>query len=118
MTQPANRPDSPGESEPDPAGDIEDSLEAQNEKLLKEIAALKQLIEAQQSRIAELERRLGLNSSNSSKPPSSDGPNKPARIRSLREPSGKPRGGQARHAGQTRRQAPPRHASTHTDPMA
>jgi transposase len=65
MTKPANRPDPPGEHE--------DFLVAQIEKLLAENAALKALIEGQQARIAELERRLGLNSSNSSKPPSSDG---------------------------------------------
>ena len=46
-----------------------------------------------QARIAELERRLGLNSSNSGKPPSSDGLRKPVRVSSLREPSGKKTGG-------------------------
>lgn len=41
-----------------------------------------------QSRIAELERRLGLDSSNSGKLPSSDGlKKKPSRVRSLRERS-------------------------------
>jgi transposase len=96
MTQPANRPD--------PPGDHEDFLVAQIEKLLGENAALKALIEGQQARIAELERRLGLNSSNSSKPPSSDGPKRPARTSSLRQPSGKPRGGQKGHPGETLRQ--------------
>ena len=33
------------------------------------------------ARVAELERRLGLNSSNSGKPPSSDGLKKPPRLR-------------------------------------
>jgi hypothetical protein len=47
------------------------------------------LLLAQEARIAELERRLGLNSSNSGKPPSSDGLNKPPRTSSLRQPSGK-----------------------------
>ena len=46
-----------------------------------------------QARIADLERRLGLNSSNSDKPPSSDGLKKPARVSSLREASGKKTGG-------------------------
>jgi transposase len=62
-----------------------------------EIAALK-------ARIAELERRLGLNSSNSSKPPSSDGLKKPTRVRSLREKSGRKPGGQKGHEGETLRQ--------------
>ena len=59
----------------------------------EELAALTQAqaaeIAALKARIAELERRLGLNSSNSSKPPSSDGLKKPARVSSLRESSGK-----------------------------
>ena len=42
------------------------------------------LLLAQEARIAELERRLGLNSSNSGKPPSSDGLKKPPRVSSLR----------------------------------
>ena len=50
------------------------------------------LLLAQEARIAELERRLGLNSSNSGKPPSSDGLKKPPRVSSLREPSGKKTG--------------------------
>jgi transposase len=67
------------------------------EVLRAENAALK-------ARISELERRLGLNSSNSGKPPSSDGLRKPARVSSLRERSGKKPGGQKGHKGETLQQ--------------
>lgn len=55
------------------------------------------------ARVAELERRLGLNSRNSSKPPSSDGLAKPP-PRSLRKGSGRRPGKQPGSDGQTLRQ--------------
>ena len=74
------------------------------EDLLALVAALEAENAALKARLAELERRLGLNSSNSGKPPSSDGLTKPARVRSLRDRSGKKPGGQKGHKGETLRQ--------------
>ena len=80
-------------------------IEPSREELFALIAAQAEQIAALTARVADLERRLGLDSSNSGKPPSSDGLNKPARVRSLREPSGKAPGGQKGHPGDTLRQA-------------
>ena len=73
---------------------------------------IQELLASKDRRIAELEalvaellRRLGLDSTNSSKPPSSDGlKKKPRAPRSLRGKSGKTSGGQEGHAGDTLRQ--------------
>ena len=54
-----------------------------------------------QARIAELERRLGLDSANSGKPSSSDGLAKPRRTRSLRSKTTGKSGGQKGHPGAT-----------------
>jgi transposase len=84
--------------DPSPIAALQTHIEhlvAQNALLASERAALL-------ARVAELERRLGLNSSNSSKPPSSDGLKKPPpRTRSLRQPSKKTSGGQPNHPGKT-----------------
>jgi transposase len=70
------------------------------------IAALRAEIVMLRAEVAELKRRLGQDSSTSSKPPSSDGLKKKPRIAgSLREPSGKRSGGQKGHKGNTLRQA-------------
>jgi transposase len=75
--------------------------EPSREELIALIAALRAENASLKTRIAELERRLGLDSSNSGKPPSSDGLRKPARVKSLRERSGKKPGGQKGHKGET-----------------
>jgi transposase len=69
------------------------------------VASLIRRIEVLEAENAELRRRLDLDSSNSSKPPSSDGLKKKPRIlKSLRTRSGKRSGGQKGHRGDTLRQ--------------
>jgi transposase len=78
------------------------TLPAEVEEL---IASLRGEILALRAEVSDLRRRLGLDSSNSSKPPSSDGLGKKPRIAgSLRGRSGKPSGGQKGHQGGTLRQ--------------
>jgi len=79
-------------------------VEPSREDLIALIEALRAENASLKARITELERRLELNSSNSGKPPSSDGLKKPVRVKSLRERSGKRPGGQNGHKGETLRQ--------------
>lgn len=64
----------------------------------KTIEDLQSKVESLQREVAELRGRLSKNSRNSSKPPSSDGLNKP-KPQSLREKSGRNPGGQEGHKG-------------------
>lgn len=70
------------------------ALEAEN-------LLLKETIKILTQRLDELERRIGLNSSNSSKPPSSDGLRKKPAPQSLRPKGKNPSSGQKGHKGHT-----------------
>lgn len=74
--------------------------------LLARIAELEMFVAQQAVEIAELKKRLNKNSSNSSKPPSSDGLRKPVRTSSLREKGKHQSGGQKGHKGATLKQVP------------
>lgn len=74
------------------------------QKLMDRIAALERLVEQQAAKIAELEKRLNKNSSNSSKPPSGDGLSKPPRTTTLRQKGENKSGGQPGHKGETLKQ--------------
>ncbi len=78
------------------------------ETLLQRIATLEVLLAQQAAEIAELKKRLSKNSSNSSKPPSSDGlgKSKQRKNNSLRSKSKKKNGGQPGHKGETLKQTP------------
>jgi transposase len=80
----------------------------------KIIEGLREEIRLLKEEIARLYRLLGMNSGNSSKPPSSDGFRKKPAPRSLREVGRKPSGGQKGHKGTTLEQVgTPHHIVEH-----
>jgi transposase len=68
------------------------------------VAALEAYASAPERRVRDLEARLGLDSTNSSKPPSSD---PPGVLRRGKNPTGRKRGGQKGHPGAFRSLLPP-----------
>jgi transposase len=81
-----------------------DEKDALIDTLLDQVEALQAEVAALRAETAELKRRLGMNSSSSGKPPSSEGYKKKPRLTNLREKTGKQSGGQAGHEGKTLRQ--------------
>src|SRR3954464_3081243 len=91
---------------PEPVSLLEElaMLRRENVALRTENAALRVGNGASHERVRELEARLGQNSSNSSRPPSSDLPQAPPRPKM--PPSGRKRGGQPGHRGMHRARLP------------
>lgn len=84
--------------------------------LFAQVQALTKQVEMLTAKVAELEGRLAQNSRNSSKPPSSDGLNRP-QPKSQRKPGQKSNGGQKGHVGHTlKKTAEPDHIETHAPP--
>lgn len=77
-------------------------LEAQVARLLEVVAEKDVTIARLEARVAELEEKLGQNSGNSNKPPSSDPPGAGGKSGSSTKVSGAKRGGQPGHRGSRR----------------
>jgi len=103
--------------------DLEKLSVAEKEQLIRELWPLRALVRdlaaqvtALQLKVTELEARLATNSRNSSKPPSSDGLNKP-QPKSLRKCGERPTGGQKGHQGHgLKKVAEPDRIVTHAPP--
>jgi len=79
--------------------EIRAAIHQGEEAVVSLVSSLLQIIVIQAARIQALEDQLAKNSSNSGKPPSSDGLKKASRNRSLRKSSGKKSGAQPGHPG-------------------
>ncbi len=88
----------------DPSPPSYAQLREQNAQLKALVQSLMEQLARQQQQILELQARLGKNSTNSSKPPSSDGLGKPA-PKSLRVAGQRPIGAPKGHSGNTLRQS-------------
>lgn len=79
---------------------LEAAGEAPTPAIRAVIEALETAVVTLQEQVRELEARLAQNSTNSSQPPSSDGPGV---VRERKKPTGKKRGGQKNHPGHHRK---------------
>jgi len=89
------------------ANEIIARLHAENEALRAENAALRARVAELEARLAELEARVGQNSTNSSRPPSSDAPWSKPKRKPPEESSGRKPGGQPGHPPHVREPVPP-----------
>ncbi len=83
------------------------TLWAEVEKLTLLVQRQTQQVQRQEARIRDLEARLAQNSSNSSRPPSTDKPWDKPKRKPPEDPSGRKPGGQPGHKGTTRDAMPP-----------
>ena len=90
----------PTTTPPEEASEVIARLEAENARLRERVAEL-------EARLAELEARLRQNSTNSSRPPSSDAPWSKGKRKPPQGPSGRKAGGQPGHEGHAREPVPP-----------
>ena len=86
---------------------LNDALLARNAELTRQVEELKAQNEVLAKQVEELTRERNKNSSNSNKPPSSDGLSERRSIRKAKKPTGKKRGGQPGHKGHARKLLPP-----------
>lgn len=87
---------------PQPGQPSYEELAAQNAELTAVVAGQAVMIEALRAEVAALRRQAGRDSSNSSQPPSQDGPAakaKAGRREARRARPGRPQGGQKGHPG-------------------
>jgi len=82
---------------------INNSLVARNGELMQQVEELTARCDGQAKQIEELMRERGKNSSNSHKPPSSDGLGERRSIRKPKKRTGRKRGGQQGHKGHSRK---------------
>jgi len=85
---------------------MQDERDRRIAELTEEVAALRSIVAELRAQVEELKAKVGQNSSNSSRPPSSDAP-ADRDARRGKQPTGRPRGGQPGHKAWKRTLLPP-----------